>query len=93
MARPRNYSPEPRYALQVRMPATFTAALKTIADREMMSISTFVRHVLIERLRAEGIDPINSIKKCPGAVGSVPGKEAENNDHIHRTAVGAQVPA
>ncbi len=48
----------PRYALQVRMPPAFATALKMIAGREMMTISVFVRHVLIERLKAEGVDPV-----------------------------------
>jgi hypothetical protein len=47
----------PRYALQVRVHPAFAAALKTVADRDFMPVSVFVRHVLIERLRAAGIDP------------------------------------
>lgn len=47
----------PRYMLQVRFHPAFTAALRKIANREFMTISGFVRAVLIERLKAEGIEP------------------------------------
>jgi hypothetical protein len=43
-----------RYALQVRVPETLTAAIKTAAERELMTMSEYVRRVLIERLRADG---------------------------------------
>jgi hypothetical protein len=47
-----------RYFLQVRIPGpAFTAALRTVADREMLSVSDYVRLVLFEKLRAAGIDP------------------------------------
>lgn len=47
-----------RYALQVRVPISFTAAIKTAADRELMTISEYVRQTLIERLRRDGVDPV-----------------------------------
>jgi hypothetical protein len=50
-------SPAPRYFLQIRVPPAVTAALKTVADREMLSVSDYVRLVLFEKLRAAGIDP------------------------------------
>jgi hypothetical protein len=46
-----------RYMLQVRFYPAFTAALGKIANREFMTISGFIRAVLIERLKAEGIEP------------------------------------
>jgi hypothetical protein len=51
---------EPRKMLQLCVPQTLTAAVKLAADRELTTISEFVRRVLIDRLRAEGIDPAGS---------------------------------
>jgi len=47
-----------RYALQVRVPVSLTAAIKIAAERELMTLSEYVRRTLIERLRSDGIDPI-----------------------------------
>jgi hypothetical protein len=46
-----------RYALQVRVPVTLARAIKTAAHREMTTLSEYARRVLIDRLRADGIDP------------------------------------
>ena len=48
---------QPRTMLQLCVPPMLTAAVKVAADREMTTISEFVRRVLIDRLRADGIDP------------------------------------
>jgi hypothetical protein len=53
-----------RYALQVRIHPAFATALKKIAERELMTISVFVRHLLVERLKAEGLDPAALIGAC-----------------------------
>jgi len=60
-----DFPTSPRYMLQVRFHPAFTAALKKIANREFMTISGFVRAVLIERLRAEGIDPTTLASNSP----------------------------
>jgi hypothetical protein len=58
-----------RYFLQIRVPPAVTAALKTVADREMLSVSDYVRLVLFEKLRVAGIDPaklVNADRKRRG---------------------------
>jgi hypothetical protein len=50
-------SQQPRKMLQVCMPPPLTEAVKLAADCELTTISGFVRQVLIDRLRADGIDP------------------------------------
>jgi hypothetical protein len=45
-----------RKMLQLYAPVALIDAVKVAADREMTSISEFVRRVLIERLRSDGID-------------------------------------
>jgi hypothetical protein len=57
-----DFPTSPRYALQVRVHPAFATALKKIAAREFMTTSVFVRHLLVERLRAEGIDPATLIE-------------------------------
>jgi hypothetical protein len=52
---------EPRYALQIRVPMSFADSLKQVAAREMTSLSGLIRQVLIDRLKAEGIDPAKLI--------------------------------
>lgn len=46
-----------RKLLQLQAPPALTAAIKLAADREMTTISEYVRRALIDRLRAGGIDP------------------------------------
>jgi hypothetical protein len=46
-----------RYAIQVRAPTSLADAVKTAADRELMTVSEYIRRTLIDRLRHEGIDP------------------------------------
>jgi hypothetical protein len=43
--------------LQLQTPPALAAAVKVAADRELMTVSEFVRRVLIDRLRSDGIDP------------------------------------
>jgi len=62
-----------RYALQVRAPTSLAAALKVAADRELMTVSEYIRRTLIDRLRQEGIDPA---AKEPAAKGRAPHVEA-----------------
>jgi hypothetical protein len=50
-----------RPVLQLYAPAALTAALKLAADRELTTMSEYVRRTLIARLRAEGIDPSDAI--------------------------------
>jgi hypothetical protein len=44
-------------SLHVLAPASLTAAVKAAAERELTSNSEYVRRAVIERLRADGIDP------------------------------------
>jgi hypothetical protein len=43
--------------LQICAPPPLVAAVKLAADREMTTISEYVRRSLIDRLRCGGIDP------------------------------------
>jgi hypothetical protein len=43
--------------LQVQAPPPLKVAVKLAADRELTTVSEFIRRTLIERLRAVGIDP------------------------------------
>jgi hypothetical protein len=47
----------PRNSLQIRVPLSLTAAVKAAATREMTTTSEYARRALLERLRADGIDP------------------------------------
>ena len=46
-----------RNSLQILAPSSLTAAIKAAAAREMTTASEYSRRALIERLRADGIDP------------------------------------
>jgi hypothetical protein len=46
-----------RPVLQLYAPPALTAAVKRAAERELTTMSEYVRRTLIARLRAEGIDP------------------------------------
>jgi hypothetical protein len=50
-----------RYALQIRVPMSFAESLKQVAAREMTSLSGLIRQTLIDRLKAEGINPATLI--------------------------------
>jgi hypothetical protein len=43
--------------IQVCVPPSLDEAVKLAATRELSTISEYVRRVLIDRLRADGIDP------------------------------------
>lgn len=43
--------------MQVRAPIALADAVKTAADRELTTISEYVRRALLEKLRGAGIDP------------------------------------
>jgi hypothetical protein len=43
--------------LQAAAPPALVAAVKRAADREFMSLSEYIRRSLVDRLRADGIDP------------------------------------
>lgn len=42
--------------LQVRVSPALNAALKRVAAKEMLPVALYVRRVLAERVRAEGVD-------------------------------------
>ena len=46
----------PRTMLQLHATPEFIAAVKRLADRDMMSMSSLVRQVLLNHLRMKGID-------------------------------------
>jgi hypothetical protein len=46
-----------RNMLQLNAPPALTEAVKLAADRELTTVSEFVRRTLIDRLRSIGIDP------------------------------------
>ena len=50
-------SQDSRKMLQLIVPPSLDEAVKLAASREMSTISEYVRRVLIDRLRADGIDP------------------------------------
>jgi hypothetical protein len=45
--------------LQVRAPEVLSTAVKIAAARNLMTSSEYVRRSLIDRLRADGVDPSN----------------------------------
>jgi hypothetical protein len=47
--------------LQVRTPPQLSAALRIAAGRDLQTVSEYVRQAVIERLRADGIDPGPSV--------------------------------
>jgi hypothetical protein len=49
--------------LKVLVPPSLTLALRQAADRDMGSVSDFVRRTLLERLRTLGIDPMQLEKR------------------------------
>jgi hypothetical protein len=44
-------------SLHVRVPQSLTSAIRDAAERELMSPSEYTRRALVEKLRADGIDP------------------------------------
>jgi hypothetical protein len=50
----------PKRMPQLQTPPALAAAVKVAADRELTTVSEFVRRVLIDKLRSDGIDPSKS---------------------------------
>ncbi len=48
---------EKRNSFQIVAPWSLTAAVKVAAEREMTSVSDYVRRALLRQLRNDGIDP------------------------------------
>ncbi len=48
--------PAYRHNLSIRVPVAFTEALRTVAGRRLMTVTSLVRHLLAEELRSEGFD-------------------------------------
>jgi hypothetical protein len=55
----------PRNSIQVIAPPALRSALKQAAARRMTSVSELTRQVLLEKLRAEGIDPVAPTQAAP----------------------------
>jgi hypothetical protein len=55
--------------LQLCAPPALVAAIKLAADREMTTISEYVRRSLIDRLRSGGIDPAAPAAENPPTSG------------------------
>jgi hypothetical protein len=56
-----------RKMLQLSVPRRLDEAVKLAASRNMCTISDYVRRVLIERLRADGIDPTSAAHVRPSS--------------------------
>jgi hypothetical protein len=56
-----------RTVLQLCAPPALTVAVKNAAAREMTTISEYVRRVLIDRLRSDGIDPGEIASRQPAS--------------------------
>jgi hypothetical protein len=52
-----NRPASPKNSLHVRAPRSLTSAIRDAAERELMSPSEYIRRALVEKLRADGIDP------------------------------------
>jgi hypothetical protein len=50
--------------LQVRTPPQLSTALRVAADRDLLSVSAYVRRALVQKLREDGIDPTPSTGLC-----------------------------
>ncbi len=48
---------EKRNSFQIVAPWSLTAAVKVAAEREMTSVSDYVRRALLRQLRDDGLDP------------------------------------
>jgi hypothetical protein len=42
-------------------PTSLADAVRTAADRELMTVSEYIRRTLIDRLRQEGLDPAGKL--------------------------------
>jgi hypothetical protein len=53
-------------SLQIRCPASLPVAIEKAAAQRLMTASEYVRRSVIDRLKADGIDPA-----CPGLTATV----------------------
>jgi hypothetical protein len=51
--------------LQIRVPAFLTKALDRAADKRLTSRSDYIRAALLDRLRADGVDPAPAASSAP----------------------------
>jgi hypothetical protein len=51
--------------LQLRVPAFLTKALDRAADKRLTSRSDYIRAALLDRLRADGVDPAPAASSAP----------------------------
>ena len=47
--------------LQIRAPQTLSDAIDVAADRHFQSKSEYIRHSVLDRLKADGVDPIQYV--------------------------------
>jgi len=51
--------------IQIRAPEFLTKALDSAADKRLTSRSDYIRTALLDRLRADGIDPAPAASSAP----------------------------
>jgi Ribbon-helix-helix protein, copG family len=51
--------------IQIRAPEFLTKALDSAADKQLTSRSDYIRIALLDRLRADGIDPSPAASSAP----------------------------
>jgi len=51
--------------IQIRAPEFLTKALDSAADKRLTSRSSYIRTALLDRLRADGIDPAPAASSAP----------------------------
>jgi hypothetical protein len=51
--------------IQIRAPEFLTKALDSAADKRLTSRSDYIRIALLDRLRADGIDPVPAASSAP----------------------------
>jgi hypothetical protein len=53
--------------IQIRAPEFLTKALDSAADKRLTSRSDYIRVALLDRLRADGVDPVGFALQSQGA--------------------------
>jgi hypothetical protein len=53
--------------IQIRAPEFLTRALDSAADKRLTSRSDYIRVALLDRLRADGVDPVGFALQSQGA--------------------------
>jgi predicted HicB family RNase H-like nuclease len=43
--------------IQIRTPPQLSKAIRTAASRDLLSVSAYIRQALVQKLRADGINP------------------------------------